>query len=65
MSDVFPLSGISGLSSDFSFLSPLLFFCLVLLLFLSCLVIFLLTVHFPDFFLENSQTFLKLFVVVV
>ena len=29
------LSGISGLSFDSSFLSPLLFFCLVLLLFLS------------------------------
>ena len=34
MSDVFPLSEISGLSFDFPFLSPL-FFCLVLLLFLS------------------------------
>ena len=37
-SDVVPLpspSGISGLSFDSSFLSPLLFFCLVLLLFLS------------------------------
>ena len=31
-----PLSGISGLSFDSPFLSPLLFFCLVLLLFLSC-----------------------------
>ena len=36
MSDVSPLSGISGLSFDSPFLSPLLFFCLVLLLFLSC-----------------------------
>ena len=36
MSDVIPLSGIPGLSPDSSFLSPLLFFCLVLLLFLSC-----------------------------
>ena len=33
----FPMSGISGLSFDSPFLSPLLFFCLVLLLFLSCL----------------------------
>ena len=37
MSDVTLLSGISGLSFDSPFLSPLLFFfCLVLLLFLSC-----------------------------
>ena len=38
MSDVALLSGISGLSFDSPFLSPLLFFffCLVLLLFLSC-----------------------------
>ena len=36
MSDVFPLSGISGLPFHSIFLSPLLFFCLVLLLFLSC-----------------------------
>ena len=36
MSDVSFLSGISGLSFDSPFLSPLLFFCLVLLLFLSC-----------------------------
>ena len=35
MSDVSPLSGISGLSFDSTLLSPLLFFCLVLLLFLS------------------------------
>ena len=35
MSDVSPLSGISGLSFDFTLLSPLLFFCLVLLPFLS------------------------------
>ena len=35
MSDVFPLSGISGLSFDSTLLSPLLFFCLVLLPFLS------------------------------
>ena len=31
MSDVSPLSGISGLSFDSTLLSPLLFFCLVLL----------------------------------
>ena len=51
MSDVLLVSGISGLSFDSSFLSPLLFFsfCLVLLLFLSCHC-FLLMVHSPDFF---------------
>ena len=37
MSDVSPLSGISGLSFDSTLPSPLLSFCLVLLLFLSCL----------------------------
>ena len=35
MSDVYPLSGISGRSFDSTLLSPLLFFCLVLLPFLS------------------------------
>ena len=35
MSDVSPLSGISGLSFDSTLVSPLLFFCLVLLPFLS------------------------------
>ena len=35
MSDVSPLSGISGLSFDSTLLSPLLFVCLVLLPFLS------------------------------
>ena len=35
MSDVSPLSGISGLSFDSTLLSPLLFFCLALLPFLS------------------------------
>ena len=35
-SDVSPLSGISGLLFDSTFLAPLLFFYLVLLLFLSC-----------------------------
>ena len=34
MSDVSPLPGISGLSFDSTLLSPLLFFCLVLLTFL-------------------------------
>ena len=43
------------LSFDSHFLSPHLFFCLVLLFFL--LVIFLLMVHSPGFFPENSQTF--------
>ena len=37
MSDVSPLSGISGLSFDSTLISPLLFFCLVLLPFLSYL----------------------------
>ena len=37
MSDVSPLPGISGLSFDSTLLSSLLFFCLVLLLFLSYL----------------------------
>ena len=37
MSDVSPLSGISGLSFDSTLLFPLLFFCLVLLIFLSYL----------------------------
>ena len=37
MFDVSPLCGISGLSFDTTLLSPLLFFCLVLLLFLSYL----------------------------
>ena len=54
VSDVSLLSGISGLSFDSPFLSPLLFFlpspsCSF------CLVIFLLMVHSPDFFPENSQ----------
>ena len=55
MSDVNPLSGISGLSFDSLVLSPLLLFCLVLLPFLSS--------HFSangpfSFFQEHSQTFL-------
>ena len=56
MSDVSLLSGISGLSFDSPFLSPLLFFSA--LSFCSfCLVIFLLMVHSPDFFPENSNIF--------
>ena len=62
MSDVALLSGISGLSFDFSCLSPLLFcfvlFCFVVLFCFSpassscsfCFVIFLLMVHSPDLF---------------
>ena len=37
MSDVSPLSGISALSSDSTLLFPPFFFCLLPLLFLSCL----------------------------
>ena len=48
--NVSPVSGISGLSLwfHFSIISPLLFFCLVLLLFLS--YPFLLLAHSPDIF---------------
>ena len=72
MSDVHLLSGISGLSFDSPFLSPLFFFslsffffffCLVLLLFLSC-HFFLLMVHSPDFFFRKLKYFslkIKLF----
>ena len=49
-----PLSGISGLSFDSTLLSPLLFFCLVLLLFLSYTFFFLLA-NFPENFPENSS----------
>ena len=56
MSDVYPLSGILGVSFDFTLLSPLLLLCQVLLLFLSCLFFplwpFLLTL-----FQENSAIF--------
>ena len=57
MSDVFLLSGISGLSFDSPFLSPLLSFsakssCPF------CFVVFLLMIHSPDIFPENSQIFL-------
>ena len=50
-----PLSEISGLLFDSPFISPLLFSCLVLLLFLSY---FLLMVHSPDLFPENTQKIL-------
>ena len=46
MSDVTLLSGISGLSFDSPFLSPLLFF----LPSLAVIVIFLLMVHAPELF---------------
>ena len=56
MSDVSPLSEISGLSFDSTLLSPLMFFCLVLLLFLSYLF-FCMLVHSPELFPENSSIF--------
>ena len=56
MSDVSPLSGISGLSFDSTFLSPLLFFCLVLLPFLSYLFFCLLALS-SKLFPENSSIF--------
>ena len=50
MSDVSLLSGISGLLFDATFLIPLLFLCLLLLLFLSCLFsFFLVMTPCPDF----------------
>ena len=57
-SDVPPLTGISGLPFDSFFPSPLLFFCQVLLLFLSCYV----SVNGPFsclFFPENFLCFFK------
>ena len=56
MSDVSPLSRISGLSFDSTLLSPLLFFCLVLLPFLSYL--FLLA---GPFFWTFSRKFFNIF----
>ena len=56
MSDVSPLSGISGLSFGSTLLSPLLFFWLVQLLFLSYLF-FCLLIHSPEVFPENSSLF--------
>ena len=55
MSDVSPLSGISGLSFDSTLLSPLLFFCLVLLPF--CLIVFCLLALSFQLFPENSSIF--------
>ena len=54
MSGVSPLSGTSGLSFDSTLLSPLLFFCVILLLFLS---FFCLLVQSPELFPENSSIF--------
>ena len=57
MSDFSPMSGILGLSLDYTLLSPVLFFCRVLMLLLSYLF-FCLLAHSPDFFLlENSSIF--------
>ena len=50
MSDVSPQSGISGLSFDSTLLSTILFFCLILLLFLSSF--FCVLVHSPELFPE-------------
>ena len=69
MSDVSALSGISGLSFDSTLLSPLLFFCLVLVLFLSylffCLLVhsaqlFLLQKILPIFFVKRQASFVLL-----
>ena len=56
MSDVSPLSGISGLSFDSTLLSPLLFFCLVLLPIPSYLFFCLLALS-SQLFQENSSIF--------
>ena len=56
MSEVFLLSGISGLSFDSPFLSPLLFFS-VWSSCSFCLVIFLLMVHSPDFSRKLANIF--------
>ena len=56
MSDVSPLSGISGLSFDSTLLLPVLFFCLVLLPFLSYLF-FCLLVLSSELYPENSSIF--------
>ena len=55
MSDVILLSGISGLAFDSPFLPPLLFFCPVLLLFLTCP--FSGNGPAPDFFFFFLKTF--------
>ena len=51
MSDVNPLSGISGLSFDLLSCFSACFSCSF------CLVIFLLTVHSPDFFRRKLKHF--------
>ena len=56
MPDVSPLSGISGLSFDSTLLSPLLFFCLVLLPFLPYLFL-----PAGPFFLTFSRKFFNIF----
>ena len=56
MSDVSPLSGIIGLSFDSTLLSPLLFFCLVLLPFLSDLFL-----PAGPFFYTFSRKFFSIF----
>ena len=57
MSDVFPLSRISGLSFDSTLPSAFLLFCQILLLFLFYLF-FCLLAHSPDFYPKNSSIFL-------
>ena len=54
--DVSPLSGISGLSFDSTLLSPLLFFCLILLPFLSDLFL-----PAGPFFRTFSRKFFNIF----
>ena len=58
LSDVSPLSGISELLFDSTLLPPLLFLCLILLLFLFYLLFCLLD-HSPELFLENSSTIFR------
>ena len=60
MSDAILLSGISGLSFDSPFLSPLLFCCLVLLHLLACH--FLLMVHSSDLFPKKALKYFSLMV---
>ena len=59
MSDVSPLSGISGLSFDSPFLSPLMFFFLPSPFALTVLSYFLLMVHYSQTFFFNSQALLS------
>ena len=60
MSDVLLLSGISGLSFDSPFLSPLLLFFSALSSCSFCFVIFLLMVHSPDIFSEKTLKYFSL-----